>query len=69
MKADVPKFKCGDIVYHLADGCRGVVNAVVFGDDGIEYRVASNFGTAAMCSSCELTKDYEAVKHLVEEPL
>lgn len=67
MKADASKFKCGDIVYHLGDGSRGVVNAVVFGDDGIEYRVASGFNCAAMCSSCELTKDYEAVKALWED--
>lgn len=67
MKADKPKFKCGEIVYHLADGSRGVITGVVYEDDGMAYRVAFSPSTDSRCQGSEITNEYGDVKALIED--
>lgn len=67
MKADKPKFKAGEIVYHLADGSRGVVTGVVYEDDGMAYRVAFSPSTDSRCQGSELTAEYADVKAIFDE--
>ena len=67
MKADKPKFKVGEIVYHLADGSRGVVSHILYGEDSMAYRVVTGVASAATCEACELTADYDDVKALIED--
>lgn len=50
-----PKFKLGSVVYHRADGSKGVVFGYYVTMDDLAYRVSWGPNEVDTCFACELT--------------
>ncbi len=60
-QADAVKFEIGSIVYHRADGKRGIVTGILFRQHGILYSVAYMLGQDAWAYDCELSREPEFI--------
>lgn len=56
MGSDTAKFKNGQVVWHKAGSERGVVCGILFGDDGVSYRVSWDGRIPEFHGACELSK-------------
>jgi len=56
---DAVKFEIGSVVYHRADGKRGIITGILFRPTGVLYSVAFGMNNEAWAYECELTVEEE----------
>lgn len=61
MSADAVKFEIGSVVFHRADGKRGIVTGILFTQTGTLYKVSFGHNTDTWAYSIELSEVNECV--------
>lgn len=61
MKSESVKFQNGDVVFHRADGKRGIITGILFRPYGVMYEVALGGEKSGWCSDCEISTEIETV--------